>query len=59
MGKYLKSIQYFAIIYIIVGVCWQVLELMILGHTNPNNVDTIIGLILTMSLYENLRMRRR
>lgn len=41
-------------IYMFVGVVWVLLEKAILGAANPNNVDVIIGVILTTSLFFNL-----
>jgi hypothetical protein len=38
----------------IVTLSWIGLEMIILGCVNPNNVDTVIAIILTYSLYMNL-----
>lgn len=50
-------IDYLVLIGIVVGVTllWQLLELLMIGHINPNNVDSVIGLILTYSLYINYK----
>lgn len=37
---------------------WQTLEVIILGEINSNRVDTVIGVILTMSLYQNFKSWR-
>ncbi|WP_315080805.1 hypothetical protein [uncultured Clostridium sp.] len=34
---------------------WQLLELLIDGSITPSNVDSIIGIILSFSLYFNLK----
>ncbi|MGJ0846506.1 hypothetical protein ACR77J_07450 [Tissierella praeacuta] len=38
----------------IVTITWQLLEIVILGKIAPNKVDSIIAVILTLSLYANL-----
>lgn len=38
----------------LVSVVWQGLELLIVGKIIPDYVDTIIGIILSLSLYANL-----
>ena len=50
--EYIKALG----IGLIVTYGWQGLELLMVGNTNTNNVDSIIGLILTLSLYGNLNM---
>lgn len=49
-----EIIELFGIMVIVVFV-WQLLEVIIEGNVNPNNVDTIIGMILTYSLYYNYK----
>ena len=39
----------------IVTVVWQTIELKINGKITPNDVDSIIGVILTCSLYLNFK----
>ncbi|OSA98169.1 UNVERIFIED_ORG: hypothetical protein B2H98_05410 [Clostridium botulinum] len=34
---------------------WQLLELLIDGSITPSNVDSIVGIILSFSLYFNLK----
>lgn len=34
---------------------WQLLEIVMIGKINPNRVDTVVGLVLTLSLYGNLK----
>lgn len=53
--EYIKAIG----IGLIITYGWQGLELLMIGKTNPNMVDSIIGLILTLSLYINLKMWKR
>lgn len=50
-------IEIIEVLLISVCVCllWRVLEKLILGQVNPNSVDSIIGLILIVSLYGNLK----
>ena len=55
MKKNLKEFLVIMIISIIVVFGWRSLELWILGETIPNNVDVIIGTILTGSLYVNYK----
>lgn len=43
------------IIGLIVLKFWQILELLIYNEIKPNDVDTIISIILTYSLYGNLK----
>lgn len=38
---------------------WQLLEKLMIGEIRPNNVDTVIGLILTYSLYLNYKYFKR
>lgn len=42
----------------LVVIGWQTLEVTLLGKINSNRVDTIIGVILTMSLYHNFKTWR-
>lgn len=39
----------------IVVVAWRCLEIVMLGHINPNDVDTVVGFVLTLSLYGNFK----
>lgn len=52
-----KIINYLILIGIAIGVTflWQLIELIMIGHINPNNVDSVIGLVLTYSLYINYK----
>ena len=49
-----ECLKFFGISALVV-VIWQLVELIIVGKINPNNVDTVIGFILSCSLYFNLR----
>jgi len=42
-------------ILLLVTVVWQVIEIIAFGAIKPNGIDTIIGIILSLSLYGNLR----
>lgn len=51
----LNEILVFCEIATLVTLSWQLLELVILKEIVPNNVDTIIAFILTLSLYGNYK----
>ena len=48
----------FAGITIAITVLWQLLELFVYGEIRPSEVDTIIALLLGISLYINLKIFR-
>lgn len=56
MKKHIIEILKIVGISTIVVLGWQGLELAILGQINPNEVDSIIALILIGSLYMNLEL---
>ena len=45
----------FAGIIIAIAVLWQLLELLAYGEIRPSEVDTIIAMLLGISLYINLK----
>ena len=45
----------FSGITIAITVLWQLLELLAYGEIRPNEVDTIIAILLGMSLYINIK----
>ena len=45
----------FAGIVIVITVLWQLLELLAYGEIRPSEVDTIIAMLLGISLYINLK----
>ena len=45
----------FAGIIIAITVLWQLLELFVYGEIRPSEVDTIIAMLLGISLYTNLK----
>lgn len=47
------------IVSILVSLFWQGLEMIILGHLNPNGIDTIITYILSISLVYNAKFLYR
>jgi len=53
--EYLKVI----VISLVVVYGWQLLEIIMIGHVNSNKVDTVIAIILILSLYGNLRKRSK
>lgn len=59
LNKYLESLLKLFGIGTIVILMWQLLEVSILGEIRPNEIDTIIGIILTFSLYGNLKWFER
>ena len=48
----------FAGITVAITVLWQLLELFVYGEIRPSEVDTIIALLLGISLYTNLKIFR-
>ena len=48
----------FAGITIAITVLWQLSELFVYGEIRPSEVDTIIALLLGISLYTNLKIFR-
>ena len=48
----------FAGVIIAITVLWQLLELFAYGEIRPSEVDTIIALLLGISLYTNLKIFR-
>ena len=48
----------FASITIAITVLWQLLELLAYGEIRPSEVDTIIAMLLGISLYTNLKIFR-
>ena len=45
-------------IFLVVSIAWQLLEIVMIGHINSNNVDTIIAIILSLSLYQNIKNQK-
>lgn len=54
----LRDTILFAGITIAITVLWQLLELFVYGEIRPSEVDTIIALLLGISLYTNLKIFR-
>ena len=48
----------FSGIIIAITVLWQLLELLAYGEIRPSEVDTIIAMLLGISLYTNLKIFR-
>ena len=48
----------FAGVIIAITVLWQLLELLAYGEIRPSEVDTIIAMLLGISLYINLKIFR-
>ena len=45
-------------IFIVVAISWQLIEIIMIGCVNPNNVDTVVSIILTLSLYKNFENQK-
>ena len=43
-------------ILLIITLAWQTLEIMYYGENKPNQIDGIIAIVLTYSLYCNLKI---
>lgn len=39
----------------IVTIAWRCLEIAMIEHVNPNEVDTVVGTVLIFSLYGNFK----
>ena len=49
-----EMLKIFGIGFLVVT-AWQVLELMVYGRMEVREIDNIVGIILTLSLYKNLK----
>ena len=45
-------------IFFVVGVVWRILELVTVGEVQPSWADSIIGVILVLSLFANLQRQK-
>lgn len=59
MNSRVRKILSIYVIFIIVALFWMVLEQMILGETRPDSVDSIIAIILSVSLYFNFKNSKK
>lgn len=50
----LKEILTAVGIWYLVGLSWQMLEILMYGEVQPRSVDTIVTAVLSLSLYINL-----
>lgn len=50
----LKEILTAVGIWYLVGLAWQILEILMYGEVQPRSVDTIVTAVLSLSLYINL-----
>jgi len=53
--SFLASIMFFLLIYVIITMVWQLLEIFIYGKIETRNVDTIIAIFLAFSIYMNVK----
>lgn len=44
------------ILWSLVGLSWQILEILMYGEVQPRGVDIIVTAVLSLSLYANLLM---
>nr|DAQ48822.1 MAG TPA: hypothetical protein [Caudoviricetes sp.] len=54
--KIFKEILTAVGIWSLVGLSWQILEILMYGEVRPRSVDTIVTAVLSLSLYINLEM---
>ena len=54
--RYIRELLVITGIAAIVTIGWQGIELIILGQITPKKVDSVIGLVLTFSLYGNYKV---
>lgn len=54
MKNVTMGIVTFLLIYLIIGLCWQALELFFYGEVQPRVVDDIISVILAVSITLNV-----
>lgn len=52
--KIFKEILTAVGIWYLVGLAWQILEILMYGEIQPRGVDTIVTVVLSLSLYINL-----
>lgn len=55
MKKVISDLLIWSGIYAIVTFSWQGLELFFIGKINPNFIDTIVGIVLSYSLFGNFK----
>ena len=46
------------LIFVLVGIGWQQFEIVMIGKINPNEIDTYISVILSLSLYKNFENQK-
>lgn len=44
-------------IYVSIDVCWQLLEVVFYGSVRPDIADSIVGFILTVLIFDRLRIK--
>jgi len=55
MRKRLDYLISLIFLYVIIAICWQFAELISYGNANPNGIDSIVALFLSISIYENIK----
>lgn len=55
LKEWINDILIYTGIMSIITALWQLAELKIYGHTMPSNIDSIVALILTTSLFFNIK----
>lgn len=46
--KFFRAVWEFSVIYVLIDIPWVILEYYVLGHLNPNIVDTAMGALFTL-----------
>jgi hypothetical protein len=52
---YYKNLLVFMLVIVMVLLTWQGLELIIYGEVQPRKVDTIMGSVLSISIFMNIK----
>lgn len=55
-SKLAKSIMRYLLCMISVPLVWRALEIVLYGHPTPNSLDSLIGIILAVSLWLNIEL---
>ena len=56
LNKYLKEVALLIIIRLSISLIWRYLEILITGSFQKDEVDSIIALILQISIYFNIKV---
>jgi hypothetical protein len=53
--EFIISLLWVLVIYIVVASLWVAIEKVIYGEVTPRQIDTIVAIILAISLYANIK----